>query len=66
VEEEEEVGEEQEEEAEELDDDDDDDGDKCALCGGGVPFPDNQIVFCEGPCLKAYHQQCLSPVRSHC
>ena len=45
------------EEAEEAED-----MDLCSVCKGGESFADNQIVFCDGPCLKAYHQFCRTPV----
>lgn len=36
--------------------------DNCCVCLLGHSPEENQIVFCDGPCLKAYHQRCLVPV----
>jgi hypothetical protein len=33
----------------------------CGVCLGGESLENDIIVFCDGPCLQAFHQHCLEP-----
>lgn len=33
----------------------------CARCRGRDSHDDNDIILCDGPCNRAYHECCLSP-----
>jgi len=34
---------------------------KCAKCGDGTWVETNKILLCDGPCGRAYHQNCHRP-----
>jgi len=33
----------------------------CAKCGNNQSTDDNDIILCDGPCSRAYHERCLDP-----